>query len=520
MSSKPAVTRVAILGLAFALAAPAAESISGRVWRQEGEHRLPMAKVLVRLVQEGRGPDPVMARSDAEGRWSIAGPLEGRYFVSASRAGYYVALADGTARSSVLVDCAATCGPVDFELVRGGAVNGVVEDDQGEPLQNVAIALRREGEDEERPETRSDFGRGPSRFGRGGPGGSWGGDEVRSDDMGRFRVAGLQPGRYSISADGNRRPGAVRYSLAGEPTIEVEAGEELDMRVAMQRSVTPSGLKISGVVQGVDLSGGRRMLFVSEMRDAASGVAPRFTQRTTAVREDGSFEVAGLTPARYSFTLHQDGGRGPMMRTALGPVDVRGDMTGLTLTPVPTVRVAGRFELDSDGEARGLMAQLDPLDGSPSINVNAGRMDRDFAERAPAGLYRIRVRSRDWFLDGVELNGEAVDPERTPILGDTTELVIHVSDRFARVEGLVRAPSPEAASPRYRVTLTSEGAEGRPDEQSTDQNGGFVFERITPGEYRICARPYDAERDAACAIERRFPVEAGAEIELGLTLER
>ncbi|MEZ5391670.1 MAG: hypothetical protein R2724_02065 [Bryobacterales bacterium] len=214
MPSKRAVTRLAILGLAFALAAPAADSISGRVWSQEGDQRKPLAKALVTLVQEGRRPDPVMARSDAEGKWRIAGPLEGRYFVSAARAGYYVALADGTARSSVLVDCAATCGPVDFELVRGGAVNGIVEDDQGEPIQNVAIALhpRRRGRrgrlsvGARRLRTR------PLRFGRdGGPGRSWGGrDDERTDDLGRFRIAGLQPGRYRISADGNRRPGAVR----------------------------------------------------------------------------------------------------------------------------------------------------------------------------------------------------------------------------------------------------------------------------------------------------------------------
>ncbi|MEZ5361361.1 MAG: carboxypeptidase-like regulatory domain-containing protein [Bryobacterales bacterium] len=517
------MTRLAILGLAFALAAPAADSISGRVWSQEGDQRKPLAKALVTLVQEGRRPDPVMARSDAEGKWRIAGPLEGRYFVSAARAGYYVALADGTARSSVLVDCAATCGPVDFELVRGGAVNGIVEDDQGEPLQNVAIALHPEGEDDEEdsPSARGGFGRGPSRFGRdGGPGRSWGGrDDERTDDLGRFRIAGLQPGRYRISADGNRRPGAVRYELAGAPTVEVEAGVEIEVRVAMQRRVTPSGISVSGVVQGVDLSGGRRMLFVSEMRAPASPETPRFGRRSAPVKEDGSFEVSGLAPARYYFSLYRDGGRGPMTQIALGPVDVRGDMTGLALAPAPTVSIAGRFELDSDGEARGLAAQLEPLDGSPSLALNAGRMDRDFAERAPAGVFRVRARSREWFLSGVELNGEYVDPERTPIHSDTTELVIQLSDRFARIEGRVRAPSPELASPRYLVTLTAEPPEGRPEAQPTDQNGGFVFERITPGEYRICARPYDASRDAPCAIERRFPVEAGAEIELGLTLQ-
>ncbi|MEZ5391671.1 MAG: hypothetical protein R2724_02070 [Bryobacterales bacterium] len=75
-------------------------------------------------------------------------------------------------------------------------------------------------------------------------------------------------------------------------------------------------------------------------------------------------------------------------------------------------------------------------------------MDRDFAER-PAGVFRVRARSRDWFLSGVRLNGEDVDPERTPIHSDTAELVI---------SSATVSPASRAACARPRLSLRRRAA--------------------------------------------------------------
>jgi hypothetical protein len=406
---------------------------------------------------------------------------------------------------------------VEFELVRGGAVNGVVEDDQGEPIENVRVQLKPEEEEpaDERDDPRR-FDRGPGDFGGFGRGPQQDGD--RTDDLGRFRAAGLRPGRYRIEAEAYIRSPAMRFELAAAPVVEIEAGQEMDIRVVMQREAAQTGLTISGTISGVDLAGRRRMLFAAETDTQGGGPRPRFGRRMSQVAPDGAFELTGLKAGRYHFSFFRDQDRGPGSQIPLGPLDVSGSMTGVTLSPAPTVSVAGRFELETEGNPRGVSAILVPLDGAPETGLNVGGIDRDFRERVIPGLYRVRVRSREWFLAGARLRGEPIDPDRIPLTADVADLDILLSDRFARIEGRVRAATPEVAAPRYIVTLAREDGEGGAELRPTDQNGGFLFERVTPGDYRVCARPYDASRNDPCALERRFPVEAGAQIELGLTL--
>lgn len=513
-----AANRLAALALAGALSMPAADMLEGRVWERTGDERRPLPKAVITVAEEGRGPGPTMTRSDAQGRWRVAGPLEGRYYVSVSRPGYYVVDADGAARSQILVDCKSPCGPVEFELMRGGAVNGVVEDDQGEPLQNVNVRLE--------PESEGDYAAAedPRRFGGRGPGGF--GDfrdgprpdtRGRTDDLGRFRAAGLRPGRYKVTADAFGRPDAPRYQQFQPQMIAVEAGEETEIRVILQRE-SVSGFSVSGAVTGVDFaSAGRRMLMM--MRSNVDGPGPGFRsgRRAAPLSEDGAFDLKGVEPGRYHFSSWLYPERSAPRQIPLGALDIQGDMTGVRLSPAQSVTVAGRFELDTEGKGdpRRAAAMLIPADGSPEVGLQSDSPERTFRQSVLAGVQQLRVRSRDWFLTGVELRGRAVEPDAIPIMADTGDLVIRLSDRFARIEGLVRPAADSERAPRFTVSLSSaDGAEVRP----TDQNGKFVFERITPGAYKICARPTDALRDTSCAIERTFPVEAGAEIELGLTL--
>jgi hypothetical protein len=155
------------------------------------------------------------------------------------------------------------------------------------------------------------------------------------------------------------------------------------------------------------------------------------------------------------------------------------------------------------------------LDGSPPAGLYARGPEREFRQEGfYPGFYRVSARGREWFLTGVELHGEPCDPERVPITSSVDDLVIRLSDHFARVEGLIRSTASLAASARFTVTLTSGD---RKEIRPTDQNGKFVFERLVPGDYQICARRSDAPGDSPCAIERRFPAEAGSEVELDLS---
>lgn len=503
------MTRLVAVGLLCALAAPAADRLEGRVWELAGDERRPLAKAVVRVTPDRRGAVPSMARSDAEGRWRVGGPLRGRFYVSASRPGFFVKEADGVETSSVLLACSDACGPIEFTLQRGGIVTGVVEDDQGEPLQNVSVRLEDEQsfESDENDDSDRRF-RGRGSIGRDSRGPRAAGGD-RTDDRGRFRIAGLRPGRYRAVAEFFGRPDASRYVQDEPLSVDIAAGEETALRITAVRDRTEA-LRVSGVVTGVDLSRpGRRVL---QARPASNSTArSRTGRRMWTLEEDGKFELEGLPPGRYYFSYAFFPNRNASRETPLGWVDLQRNTTGLTLSPVPTVEVSGRFELDSDREIRGASVALIPKDRSPSTQIYTGGVDRDFQRGGlQPGTYEVFLRSRDWFLAGVRIGEEEMDPDAVPITANVHDLVIVLSDRFARVEGKLR-PGGE----RYMVTLASgERREGRP----TDQNGGFVFERLAPGEYTICVRPLDAGPDSECVVERRFPVEADSVIELELSL--
>ena len=517
--------RLAPLALISAAAGSAAVSLEGRVWDLSGDERRPLAKALVTINQEGRGPGPSMARTDVDGRWRIAGPLDGRYHVGVERPGYYVVTADGTTSSSVLVDCTDSCGPVEFELARGGVVTGIVEDDQGEPLHNARVSLRLDGGagGREPQDSRSfgSFGRGRWPGGPQGPGPFRGGPRFdsgdRTDDFGRFRVAGLRPGRYEVIAETDAPPDRPRYEQFQPATVEINARQETEVRIVLRREA-PAGLKVSGIVTGVDLSPeGRHMLHVHAV--AGRSWPPwRFGPPLWALQDGGKFELTGLTPGKYYFAYSRSADGSPGKQIPLGSHELRGNLSGLTLSPVAGLEISGRFELDAEGEVRSADAVLIPHDGGPPAPLYAADPDRTFHQGGVyPGRYRLSARSRNWFLAGAELGGEPVNPGDLSIASNIDSLVIRLSDRFARIEGRIRASQTSDAAPRFLVTLShGDEEEVRP----TDQNGGFLFDRLVPGDYSICARPSDAPRDSPCALERSFPVEAGAQIELALTLPR
>ena len=70
----------------------------------------------------------------------------GRYFATASRPGFFVSRAGGQAGVRLPIACSDTCNPaeVDFELLRGAVLGGVVVDELGNGIQGVKVTAYRE----------------------------------------------------------------------------------------------------------------------------------------------------------------------------------------------------------------------------------------------------------------------------------------------------------------------------------------------------------------------------------------
>src|SRR5262249_44079735 len=110
---------------------------------------------------------------------------------------------------------------IDFALIRGGVMTGKVMDDEGAPL--IARRLQLYGVDEQGQKRNY---QGPFVY-----------EMSETDDRGVYRIYGLPPGRYIISAGGDPlRGGGGKFALTYHPdttdekqakVIEIKEGSEV-----------------------------------------------------------------------------------------------------------------------------------------------------------------------------------------------------------------------------------------------------------------------------------------------------
>ena len=144
----------------------------------------PLRRALVNArSQEGRGGG--MATTDGEGRFEIRELPGGRYSVSASKAGY-VSMQFGQRRPEQagtvleIVD-GQTVEKIAFSLARGGVITGHVTDEFGDPIAGAQVSA-----------LRFRYTEGSRRLMPSG--------NAQTDDQGAFRIYGLAPGDYQVSA--------------------------------------------------------------------------------------------------------------------------------------------------------------------------------------------------------------------------------------------------------------------------------------------------------------------------------
>ncbi len=330
------VTIVAAAGLSLPEAGTAAQAVAGshpqptRDRRGTGEAptgtaiirgfvaaadtSAPVRRAQVRVVPDGPGGGGAVTQTDAQGGYEVGQLPAGRYTVSVSRTGFIaqsfgqrvlnqpgtpIELADGQVAERV-----------NFLLARGGAITGAIMDEFGDPVAGVQVSIHR-----------AVFARGSRRLTSGGGPGAF----DRTDDLGQFRLHGLTPGDYYVSATYQEHefvspnvrstPGpsngyAPTYypgtaNLADATRVTIRAGAEVQ-NVVFTLSATYVG-RIRGRVvtsQGTPATGFMVMISPS---DADGGM----NVRGTGVRPDGSFQTERLPPGTYRLAVQQPGGWGP-----------------------------------------------------------------------------------------------------------------------------------------------------------------------------------------------------------------
>lgn len=414
----------------------------------------PVRRAQVRANVSGM-PGARVTSTDAQGRFELRDLPAGRWTVSASKPGFVtqrygqrrpfetaspIELADGQRADA------------NFSLLRGGVINGRVQDDLGDPVANVRVMVQRRQMIEGR---RRMINVGVT-------------DET--DDTGAFRLYGLAPGEYYVSAVLRANPLEQSGDTAGfAPTyypgtgnaveaqrVPVGAGEE----VSIGFSLLPVRLvRISGTVvsQGGDVGGG----MVQLVSAGDSGEGP-FTTLGGGIQSDGSFTIVNVSPGSYLLNA-RSGGRGGRGRggaveaTALeiGSVPVAvgdSDVTGVTISLTRGASIAGTVVTEGTSQITlsSLRVSARQVRDAPGQAFSASGVSAtgSFQLSTLTGTVALRVENvpAQWMVKSIVVGPADVTDGAFELRGteQITNARIVLTDRVSELNGTVTVRNQEA----------------------------------------------------------------------------
>jgi hypothetical protein len=328
--------------------------IRGRVVDAQTGSALARARVRLNWMGPAAGRQPMT--TDDSGAFAFTGLPSGSFMLMAEKATYLAARypeAGQTLRASgrplTLAD-GQVLEHVVMPMYHGSAITGRVVDAHGDPVEFAQVQTFR-----------------LSKSGRGNPQPRSG---TSSNDLGEYRIARLDPGKYLLLVMPQRRdmfvppgrsdapevaepqpvptfyPGVVAINQAEPFVIERGAmvtGADITLVEEMMAQVTGTLVDTSG--QPVTRGGSVRIRPI--MKDIAQN---GLGMSGTAVRPDGTFQVA-LAPGEYELEgatqMRIDGPPTPGQQE-VGSVrlTVAADMSGVTIQVGPGAKVSGRIVFD------------------------------------------------------------------------------------------------------------------------------------------------------------------------------
>ncbi len=395
-----------------------------------------------------------------------------------------VAVADREARENI-----------DVALTPGGVIVGRLVDEFGEPVSDATTSAQR-----------LEFSGGVRRPVMSGP-------LTSSNDIGEFRLFGLQPGAYYVSA--SPRPSSnpfdapvdrIGYGQTWYPSA-TELGNA--QRVMVTAGDTVSGIvialspartaRISGTVIGADggpIRGGTVML--------AGTTSSVIFGLNGMIRPDGSFTVNSVAPGEY--TLRATGGMtgapGQMPSFSTAEVVVNGaDVDGVVLQPMAPTTISGRLVGDPavlakvDPSKVRLMAarfgpQLMPGPQQPPQPLGA---DFTFSMTAAPGPVIVRAVPlpgliiRSVRLEGRDVTRGFVVPAGAPVVDVEVEVTMSTSKLVITATNGRGEPAPDhdvvifsQDENEWGAPVPGHGATGR-----TSDKGTWETQPLLPGAYYV-----------------------------------
>jgi hypothetical protein len=419
----------------------------------------PVRRAQVRAMSmEGRGGG--VTSTDGEGRYEIKELPAGRYTITAMKGGFAQASfgqrRPGEPGTPIDLSDGQTAEKVNFVMSRGGVIAGRIVDDGGEPVSGTNVSAMRFA-----------FVAGARRL---VPGSSEGGQD-RTDDQGYFRLYGLPPGDYYVSANNRNNmmmmpgmnnteaesfaptyfPGTPNVSEATR--IPIKAGQEMtgaNFALLVARMARIRGRALNS--RGEPLTTGMLMLAPA---DPLMGMNFGMNMTNAMLAGDGSFQFANIAPGRYNLQVRPNGMPGANSEFALVPVTVGNDDIDNLLVSTSVGAIARGVVLTDDGSVPSFRPDNVQIFAQPAdmtMNIFGGgptKVNDDFTFELNSLFDRRLIRGGvgaagvnsfpGWYLKAILLDGDDVTDsgiEFTP--GRTYEgLQVIFSQKTTDLSGLV-----------------------------------------------------------------------------------
>ena len=485
------------------------------------------------------GPDigTKTAMTDAEGRYEFRDLPAGRFTLMASKSGYTNVQYGQTrpfesGRPIELAD-KQVLDKADISMPRGSVISGRIVDEFGEPLADVMVNAMRQT-----------WTGGRRRLVPAG------GRVAQTNDLGQYRMYGLPPGEYYVTAtlrgvetlmmDMNAGPGgpvgstpasgyAPTYfpgttSGADAQKITLVVGQEAQ---GTEFALTPVKLaRVTGTVVNSEGKPVEGAMITAVPATRGSEMGMFMMGGGTRSSKDGAFTLSGVTPGDYTLqarsvqTITSGDGDRMVFTTTMGPaggddsefasvpVSVAGeDLPGLVIVTAKGGSAAGKvtFEGAKPTSLNGIRISAPSTDfeGPPMAGGGAGgqlKPDASFELKGLAGARLIRVGGlpQGWMLKSVNMNGtDVTDTGLTFKSGENVSgLEVVLTPKVTEVNGGVTGTDGSPVK-EYTVIIFSDDAEKWTAPMTRwvaasrpDQEGRFKIRNLPVGSYQAAVVDY------------------------------
>jgi hypothetical protein len=544
------IQRLLIVSLCFALIVqaqtpapksaeePTRGTITGKVVNESGQ---PMAGASAFVRAMGSGSGRTMT-TDAEGQFQANNLEPGLYTVGANAPAYTSAPYDPNSPALYRIG-----DTVNLQLVRGGVITGTVTNALGEPVIAVRVRVIM---------VRNAKGQPPGPL-------FLGSMEQSTDDRGVYRIYGLSPGTYLVSAGGTNisqpflfnpydtdaptyAPSSTRDDAA---EVSVRAGEESNVDI---RYRAEAGHRVSGTVKVSGANTGASVTLVP-----VGGV---IMPAGTTFQGPGArgFSFHGISDGEYDLFAQEFGtSQAPSMSVVMLSEPKRitvkgGNVGGIELIPRPLANVSGRLVLEAS-KVPECQGKRPPLFAETLIHLRRPEKDSDnpafqrtfgglgtpdasgaFVLRNLApGKYQFEPRfyARYWYLQSVTMGAAPATAPKARInaaagwtvvkQGDhLKDLTITLAEGAASIRGKLTSTEPPSGAVLYLIPAEAEKADDVLRFFVTDiaADGTFTLNNLPPGRYWLLTQT-NVDAQIANVTKLRQPEAATARTKLRRSAE-